>query len=545
MLSHVAPLSAGVADAVPPFDDADLFVEQPASDEDSAVSDASSDSDEDKVPLFGPQGEILNEAGQVIQQENPPLPHFAVPAIDAATEFAAVHNEVVGHGGVYVTLQRALRNGRSWASRAQMLRDIDAFIRSCPCCQKMRKRDSRSLIDRHVISGSPFSELSIDLLKLPDPDVYGMKYIVVVVDNFSRWTSLVAIRNKTAYEAARALMQVIGTFGAPLSLRSDGGSEFVNGVITGVSRMLGVTQHVVLPYTPTANGIVERANRAILEKLREMIFSKRIVRHPEHVWSDLLPLVQRCINSSFHSSIGTSPAKILFGDNIDLDRCLLSNMPPSHTVDVQSYIGALSHNQRVIIEEADGYQQRICNKVIAKANASQRRKGRGGVLVDAEPKVLQEGCWVLIKPQESYPLHKLAPRWLGPFRVSRCQANSEIVVVFDTLKNKHRRFLKRQVEIFDVAAVADQEGLTRVAETDDFEFPVDAIIGHALVTDGGVGAEPVQLPPDFKRLSRPKKSFQFLLQLTNYAQPSWVPYSTACKLVMFPGYVVHFPNLNM
>ncbi len=234
------------------------------------------------------------------------------------------------------------------------------------------KRSYRSLVDRHVISGSPFSDLSIDLLKLPDPDVYGMKYIVVVVDNFSRWTSLLAIRNKTAYEAARALMQVIGTFGAPLSLRSDGGAEFVNCVITGVSRMLGVTQHVVLPYTPTANGIVERANRAILERLREMIFSKRIVRHPEHVSSDLLPLVQRCINSSFHSSIGTSPAKILFGDNIDLDRCLLSNIPPSNTVDVQSYIGALSHNQRIIIEEADRYQERICNRVIAKANASQR-----------------------------------------------------------------------------------------------------------------------------------------------------------------------------
>ena len=45
-----------------------------------------------------------------------------------------------------------------------------------------------------------------------------------------------------------------------------------------------------------------------------MIFGKKIVLHPEHVWSDLLPLVQRCINSSFHSALGTSPSRILFSN---------------------------------------------------------------------------------------------------------------------------------------------------------------------------------------------------------------------------------------
>jgi len=372
-----------------------------------------------------------------------------------------------------------------------------------------------------------------------------MKYVVVVVDNFSRWTSLVAVRNKSAVEATRALLHVIGSFGAPLSLRSDGGAEFVNGVINGITRLLGISHHVVLPYTPTANGIVERANRAILERLREMVSNDKIVKHPEHVWSDLLPLVQRCINSSFHSALGTSPARILFGDNIDLDRCLLSSMPASKTVDVQTYVGALSYNQRVTLEAADRYQQRVCNKVIEKARAKQRRQGENGVLRDAEPKVFEEGAWVLVKPQESYPLNKLAPRWLGPFRVARFVADSEVVVVMDTVSNKHRRFLKRQLEAFDVGMVADVEGLTKIAESDNFEFPVDAIIGHALIGSNGVGADPTQLPPDFRRQTRHKRSFQFLIKWTNYEEPTWVAYNTASRLVQFPGYIVHYPLLNM
>jgi hypothetical protein len=182
--------------------------------------------------------------------------HIDTPIANVTTEMAAVHNDLVGHKGVFVSLQRLLRNGRSWASRKQMIEDVDAFIRGCPTCQKMKKRRDRGIIDRHTISGSPFAELSVDMLKLPRPDARGNKYVIVIVDSFSRWTSLTACVNKSALEAARAIIQFVGNFGTPLRLRSDGGGEFVNGVIAGITRMMGVTPTVVQPFTPTANGIV-------------------------------------------------------------------------------------------------------------------------------------------------------------------------------------------------------------------------------------------------------------------------------------------------
>jgi hypothetical protein len=497
------------------------------------------------VHRFGENGERLNADGSIVEREEQQPAHLAIPLLDSDAEISAVHNDLSGHAGTYVTLQRALRNGRCWGTRKQMLYDIDSFILKCACCQKMRKRSSKSLVERHVISGSPFSELSIDLLKLPNPDAFGMAYVVVVVDNFSHWTSLIAVRNKSAFEAARALVKVTGDFGVPMRLRSDGGSEFVNGVIAGLLRMMGTTHHVVVPYTPTANGIVERANRSILERLREMIFSKRLVKHPEHVWSDLLPLVQRAINASVHSATGTSPAKILFGENLDLDRCLLSHMPSAKLLDVNRYVDALTYNQRIILEEADAHQSKLCAKVIAENHKAQRRKNRRGDFIDAKRKEIEVGDWVLIAPGPTYPLNKLAPRWLGPFRVVECAANSEVVCVEDTLKHKVRKFLRRQLELFDVRMMADVEGLKVVAETDGFEFPVESIMGHALVGEGGVGVNPEQLPPSFKRASRSKKSFQFLIKWTGYDEPSWVEYKVASKLVQFPGYVALLPGLKM
>jgi hypothetical protein len=92
-------------------------------------------------------------------------------------------------------------------------------------------------------------------------------------------------------------------------------------------------------------------------------------------------MVQRAIIASMHSAIGTSPARILFGDSLDLDRCLLSRMPESQTLDVNNYVDALTYKQRVIIEEANRHQAEVCDRAIKKARRSQRTK-RGGVWVE-------------------------------------------------------------------------------------------------------------------------------------------------------------------
>jgi hypothetical protein len=524
---QLAPVE-GAADAAVEFDLSDVEL---SSDDDSSVS----EEDEADNQVFGPRGELLDQDGNpVVIADDAPV--AAVEQISSRDLFAKVHNSVAGHAGVYTTLQRALRTGRAWGSHKQMVADIDAYIKGCVSCQKMHKRKAAVADGRHTISGSPFAELSIDILKLPEPDVIGNQYCVVIVDSFSHWTSIVACKNKSAFDAARALLQVVGNFGPPMRLRSDGGSEFVNGVISSITRFMGIAQHVVLPYTPSANGIVERANRSILERLRHLIFNRHLQRHSAHQWSDLLPLCQRMINSSVHSATGTSPARILFGDGLDLDRCILTPAPVGHVFDVDNYVDVLTHNQRVIIEAANDYQEQLCRKVVASSSRANRGKPARSFAV---------GDWVLVRPQPSFPLHKLASRLLGPFRILQCSADSEIVVVLDSNKNKSRKFLKRNLELFDMSVLSSIDGMKQVAERDNFEFPVESIVGHALVVNNELGVDPVQLDRDFERAGRPLKSFQFLIRWVGYDEPTWIAYRTAASLPQFPGYVAQFPGLRM
>jgi len=220
-------------------------------------------------------------------------------------------------------------------------------------------------------------------------------------------------------------------------------------------------------------------------------------------------------------------------------------MPAGRELDVNRYVDALTYNQRMILEAADKHQSDLCQKIIEQNHRAQGRKNKNGVFIPAVHKEIEVGDWVLVAPGPSYPLHKLSPRWLGPFRVLECSKDSELVCVEDTLKRKVRKFLRRQLELFDVTRFADVEGLKVVAETDGFEFPVEAIVGHALVEQGGVGVSPVQLRADFKRGSRAKKSFQFLVKWTGYEEPTWIEYKVASRLVQFPGYVALLPNLRM
>jgi hypothetical protein len=207
------------------------------------------------------------------------------------------------------------------------------------------------------------------ILKLPKRDCNNNLYVVVIVDSFTRWVSVEAVQNKSALSAARAILNTIGDFGVPLTIRSDGGKEFISDVLAGIEHILGVKHHRIMAYHHEGNSLAEKANRSVLENLRNLIFDKRFIINGEHQWSDLLPLVQRIMNASFNSSIGCSPASLVFGNNIELDRCLITPQPIRlQDVDVNDYISVLTYNQSVLLDASARILHETHQKNLSKWN---------------------------------------------------------------------------------------------------------------------------------------------------------------------------------
>ena len=202
-----------------------------------------------------------------------------------------------------------------------------------------------------------------------------------------------------------------------ITIRSDGGSEFINDTVASVEHLLGTKHHKIAPYLHEGNSLAEKANRSVLENLRNLIFDGRYRLNGEHQWSDLLPLVQRIMNASFNSSIGCAPASLLFGNNLELDRCLITPAPePLLNVDVPEYVRTLNHNQRILLEAANEH----FNATHAKNLAKWKTTHKTDLSLQRELQqaaASNEPVWVLARVRDDAPLEKWHPKWAGPFRL--------------------------------------------------------------------------------------------------------------------------------
>jgi len=498
-----------------------------------ADDDSEAEDDDSDVPAVRPDIPELDRSEQVSPAE-----------IKGIIE--SVHGDIVGHGGTYVSLQRILRHKKAWSSQTKMLQDIDQFISGCPTCQKFKKRHDSATNNRFFIEGSPFSEISVDILNLPKPDCYGNAYVVMIVDSFTRFVFAVPVPDKTAINAGRAIMQSIGIFGAPITIRSDGGGEFVGDIIKSIEIMTDVKHHRIQPYQHTGNSIVERMNRSVLEHMRTLVWDKRLQFNGEYMWSDLLPMACRIINASFNSSIGCSPSSLLFGDNVDMDRCILSSPPRPCRKEAFDYATQLSANQRILLEASSDFQDKLHAKNLAKWRLNQKPGNMMDLAAQSENPAHDTLHWVVAKIEADAPHSKLKPRWSGPFILMGFKTESRSMVkLWDTVDRKLREAPINSVAEWKCDFENSTEGLTRFRETDyaDLSYPMEAILGVALDTKDP-SIDPTPLSANHVR-DKPKDHYVFSIKWRGYHEPTWRPYKVIKRTSLFPLFAASRPNMNL
>jgi hypothetical protein len=124
----------------------------------------------------------------------------------------------------------------------------------------------------------------------------GKKYILVIVDDFSRYTWTIPIReNSDAFDTAQHLFKKIQVEQncQIMRIRSDHGREFENSMFEEFCLSYGIKQKFSSPITPQQNGVVERKNRVIQEMARVMIHSKNLA---QHFWGEAVNIACHIIN---------------------------------------------------------------------------------------------------------------------------------------------------------------------------------------------------------------------------------------------------------
>ncbi len=119
-------------------------------------------------------------------------------------------------------------------------------------------------------------------------------------------------------------------------LLRDKGAEFHNGLVAEICSQYNIKQTFTVTYHPASNGLVERANRKILDALRPVVNSL----HDN--WDDWLPHIAACINSLVSESTGKSPHYILYGADKRLPCDILAN-PQKPVYNTGSYVKQYMH----------------------------------------------------------------------------------------------------------------------------------------------------------------------------------------------------------
>eukprot|EP00731_Ephydatia_muelleri_P006885 Em0003g1133a len=189
---------------------------------------------------------------------------------------------------------------------------VEHFIKLCETCSLRVPQKTKPPL-RPIVANGFFSRVQIDLIDMRHLPHDGNKWILHIVDHWSKFNLAYPLPQKTAKEVANALEKwVFPIFGLPTILHSDNGREFVNHLIEDVlATWPGAVQLVSgRPRHPQSQGLVEQAHYTL-----ERMMSSRIAESASNSppWTHWLPHIVYTINAQVHSSTKHTPFELVFG----------------------------------------------------------------------------------------------------------------------------------------------------------------------------------------------------------------------------------------
>ena len=94
------------------------------------------------------------------------------------------------------------------------------------------------MVEHHLYSVAPLSALSIDTLGPFPEDESGMRYIILIVDNFSEFVGLYPANSTSTLGFVKSILSWVGIFGVSKTLRSDGESQFTSNIAQALKDIL-------------------------------------------------------------------------------------------------------------------------------------------------------------------------------------------------------------------------------------------------------------------------------------------------------------------
>ena len=424
-------------------------------------------------------------------------------------DFVNVHNAILGHMGTAETLRRLKANKAKWAGN--MFKKVKSYISQCPICQKNNDRRNLNVAFPFTVSSyKPFEKIQLDFITNIDEDEDGIKNIMVIIDCFSRWVQLYPMKALSAEEAASNIVKFCGSHGIPKLITHDRDSTLVGDTVQLLIQLLGSSAQRTTSYSKEENAIVERANKEVWRHIRNFVFDRAV----KTKYSKYIPFVERIMNSSLHKSTGFTPAQILFGNSIDLNR---------NTILEEHYQSQdITYNQWI----AEVIKIQDCIHTLAKTTLTAKDEVH---LINYPSNYTDFAIdsYVLVEYKNSFrrgPPSKLLPFLKGPYKV--IAKSNGIYQLQDLITLKIKSYHVKRLSAFNFdpskwdpleCALRDTGDLFKVAKVSGFEGNING----------------------------PKKDLRFCVHWVGYKDPTMEPWRNVRNNIHLQNFILNHSDPNV
>ncbi|GFX18507.1 retrovirus-related Pol polyprotein from transposon 297 [Trichonephila clavipes] len=249
--------------------------------------------------------------------------------------------------------------------------------------------------------GIPLNTYHIDHLGPLATSSKNYKFILAVIDSFTKFVWLYPTKTTSTSEVIKKLYIQKTTFGNPRFLITDRGTTFTSDEFHTYCSEQKITLHHITTCLPRANGQVERINRTVIP-----VLSKMSENDPTK-WFKHVPSPQEVLNSTFQRSINTTPFELLFGTQINNK----TDLRIQQLIDEQLQL-EFNENRELLRKAAKTQILKVQNE--NKKSYNLRRKS---------PYLYSVKDLVAIKKTQQGPGQKLCNKFIGPYKITQVKPN--------------------------------------------------------------------------------------------------------------------------
>lgn len=357
----------------------------------------------------------------------------------------------LNHSGARRT-KALLRDRYFWPGLSD---DVNAYVDACLECKQWKAPKPRQGLLASKPPTERWATVAADFFGPLPTSTRGNRFVMVIVDHFTKWVTLAACEDQLAGTVCRVFAEkIVAEHGCPQVFLSDNGPQFTSRLVKTLCAAFGIRKAFSSAYYPQGDGQAERFMRTMKGAMAILSRSDPLQ------WDDYLPAIQLAYNASQHAATGCSPFYLNTGR--------VPRLP--------------NEGERVICDETGSFPERVKDVIedaCAKARlhvhrAWSRLKARYDI--GRKDIRLREGDWVCVRlsdyERSLFPSLKLAPYWSAPLRIGKPLKNGVTYQVIGNgeIKSVH---VSRLLPLNAIIEGEEPQEVDNDTDTDECEVVID------------------------------------------------------------------------